>query len=136
MAILLVIIVIVIVVAVTIVTAGGALAALGPIATIAAGAAIGAVVGAVTSGLLAIAGNLWSNQSWSKGVLHAMAVGAITGAIGGGIGAGVGLGVGFLAQGATKAVQVGAQFVAGMITAGGLDVVTQHDGRVSFEHFS
>jgi hypothetical protein len=136
-AILLVIIVIVIVIAVTIATAGGALAGLGVLGTIAAGAAIGAAVGAVTSGLLAIAGNLWSNRSWSHGVLHAMAVGAITGAIGGAVGAGAGLGVGALVKGASSAVQVAAQFGTAMVTAGGLDVVTQYVmGGLSFEHFS
>jgi uncharacterized protein DUF4157 len=137
LAVVLVIIVVVIVIAVTIATAGGALAALGPLATIAAGAAIGAAVGAVTSGLLAIAGNLWSNQDWSKGVGRAVAVGAITGALGGALGAGAGLAVGAAVKGASAAVQVAAQFGAAMVTAGGLDVVTQYVmGGFSFENFS
>jgi hypothetical protein len=125
-AILLVIIVIVIVIAVTIATAGGALAGLGVLATIAAGAAIGAVVGAVTSGLLAIASNLWNNRSWTKGVGEAILVGAITGAIGGAIGAAAGAGVGAIFSASSKAVQVGMQFLTAMVTAGGLDVITQY----------
>jgi hypothetical protein len=136
-AILLVIIVIVIVIAVTIATAGGALAGLGVLATIAAGAAIGAVVGAVTSGLLAIASNLWNNRSWTQGVGQAILIGAITGAIGGGIGAAAGAGVGAIFSASTKAVQVGAQFVTAMVTAGGMDVVTQYVmGGMSWDHFS
>jgi hypothetical protein len=137
LAVVLVIIVVVIVIAVTIATAGGALAALGPIATIAAGAAIGAAVGAVTSGLLTIAGNLWSNQDWTEGVGEAILVGAITGALGGAVGAGAGLAVGAVFRGASAAVQVAAQFGAAMVTAGGLDVVTQYVmGGFSFDNFS
>src|SRR5690606_20047275 len=115
-----------IVIAVTILTAG---LALGPIATIAVGIAIGAAVGAVTSGLLAVAGNLWSNRSWSQGVGHAILVGAITGAIGGGIGAGVGL----VFKGASVAVQLG----AALVTSAALDVATQYVlGGFSFDKFS
>jgi hypothetical protein len=137
LAVVLIIIVIVIVIAVIVVTAGGALAALGPLATIAAGALIGAAVGAVTSGLIAIATNLWSNRRWSQGVLKAVAIGAVTGFIGGGIGAAAGVGAGIVFQGATKAVQVAAQFGAAMLTAGGMDVVTQYvTGGFSFDHFS
>jgi hypothetical protein len=137
-AIVLVIIVVVIVIAVIVASGGAAMAALvaaaGPI-----GAAIlvGAAVGAVTSGLLAVASNLWNNRSWSQGVLKAVAIGAITGAIGGGIGAAAGLGAGVLVQGASKAVQVAAQLGAAMVTAGGLDVVTQYVlGGFKFDHFS
>src|SRR5262249_6520063 len=54
-AVLLVILVIVIVIAVTVLTAG---MALGPLAMIGAGILIGAAVGAATSALLALAGNL------------------------------------------------------------------------------
>jgi len=129
LAVVLVIIVVVIVIAVTIATAGGALAALGPIATIAAGAAIGAAVGAVTSGLLAVASNLWNNRSWTQGVGKAILIGAITGAIGGFIGAGVGV--------ALKGFLMAVQFGAALVTAGGLDVVTQYVmGGFSFDHFS
>jgi hypothetical protein len=125
-AILLVIIVIVIIIAVTILTAG---MALGPLAMIGAGILIGAAVGAVTSGLLAIAGNLWSNQRWSVGVGHAVLVGAITGAVGGGIGAGAGLAF----KGAAVAVQYGAAMVtAGLLDAGGQFVA----GGFSFKAFS
>jgi hypothetical protein len=125
-AILLVIIVIVIIIAVTVLTAG---MALGPLAMIGAGILIGAAVGAVTSGLLAIAGNLWSNQRWDVGVGHAILVGAITGAIGGGIGAGAGLAF----KGASLAVQYGAAMItAGLLDAGGQFVM----GGFSFKNFS
>jgi hypothetical protein len=125
-AILLVIIVIVIIIAVTVLTAG---MALGPLAMIGAGILIGAAVGAVTSGLLAIAGNLWSNQEWSTGVAHAVLVGAITGAIGGGIGAGAGL--------AFKGFSVAVQYGAAMVTAGVLDAAGQFVmNGFSFKNFS
>ena len=128
-AILLIILVVVIIIAVTVVTAGGALAALGPIATIAVGAAIGAAVGAITSGLLAIAGNLMSNRTWHEGVGRAVLIGAVTGAIGGGLGAGVGLAL----RGASVAIQYGAQFVL----AGGLNAATQFVlNGFTFENFS
>jgi hypothetical protein len=125
-AILLVIVVIAIIIAVTVLTAG---MALGPLAMIGAGILIGAAVGAVTSGLLAIAGNLWSNQRWGVGVGHAVLVGAITGAIGGGIGAGAGLAL----KGFSVAVQYGAAMVtAGLLDAGGQFVM----GGFSFKSFS
>lgn len=129
-AILLVIIVLVIVIAVIVFTGGTALAGLGPLATVLAGAAIGAVVGAVTSGLLAIAGDLWSNRALSASRIgRAMLIGAITGAIGGGIGAGVGL--------ALKGFSLVVQYGAAMALAGGLDVVTQFVlGGLSFDSFS
>jgi hypothetical protein len=125
-AVLLVILVIVIVIAVTILTAG---MALGPLAMIGAGILIGAAVGAVTSGLLAMAGNLWSNQDVMKGVGHAVLVGAITGAIGGGIGAGVGL--------ALKSASIVVQYGAAMLTAGVLDAGGQFiANKGSFKNFS
>jgi hypothetical protein len=125
-AILLVILVIVIIIAVTVLTAG---MALGPLAMIGAGILIGAAVGAVTSGLLALAGNLWSNKPTWQGVGQAVLVGAITGAIGGGIGAGVGLAF----KGASLAVQYG----AAMVTSGLLDVGGQFImGGLSFKNFS
>jgi Domain of unknown function (DUF4157) len=131
LAVVLVIIVIIIVIAVIIATAGAGLGIL-------AAAAIGAGVGAVTSGLLYLASNLWSNQDITlKGLGKAVLIGAVTGFIGGGIGAAAGAGAGVLFQGATKAVQVAAQFGAAMISAGGVDVVTQYVmAGFSFKNFS
>jgi hypothetical protein len=107
---------------VTILTAG---ASLGFLAVV----LIGAAVGAVTSGLLAVAGNLWNNREWDTGVAHAVLVGAITGAVGGGIGAGVGMAF----KGASLAVQYG----AAMVTAGVLDAAGQFVmGGFSFKKFS
>jgi hypothetical protein len=125
-AVLLVILVIVIVIAVTVLTAG---MALGPLAMIGAGILIGAAVGAATSALLALAGNLWSNRPTWQGVGKAALRGAISGAIGGGIGAGVGAAF----QGASIAVQYG----AAMVTAGVLNVGEQYiEGGLSFHNFS
>ncbi|MCG8423493.1 MAG: DUF4157 domain-containing protein, partial [Proteobacteria bacterium] len=136
---LLVIIVIIIVIAVTVITAGAAgpviVAALG--GPLLAGAIIGAAVGAVVSGLLAMASNLWNNRDVMEGVGQAVLVGFITGAAGGFIGAAAGAGAGILFQGASKAVQTAAQFGAAMISAGGFDVVTQYVmGGFSFDNFS
>ncbi len=129
-AVLLVILVIVIVIAVIVATGGAAMAALvaaaGPIG---AGIIVGAAVGAVTSGLLAVAGNLWSNRSWSQGVGQAMLEGAITGAIGGGLGAAAGL--------ATRTASVAVRLGAQLVVAGGVNTGVQlfHSGG-SFENFS
>ena len=137
LAVLLVVVVIVIVIAVTVVTAGGALAGLGPLAAIGAGALIGAAVGAVTSGLITMAQNLWTNQDVMTGVGKAMLIGAATGFIGGGLGAAAGAGVGAIFSTASKGVQVAAQFATAMITGGGFDVVSQYVmGGFSFENFS
>jgi hypothetical protein len=72
-----------------------------------------------------------------KGVGKAILVGAITGAAGGFIGAAAGAGAGVLFQGASKGVQIAAQFGAAMVSVGGFDVVTQYvmDG-FSFKNFS
>jgi hypothetical protein len=126
-AILLIIIVIVIVIAVTILTAG---MALGPLATIGVGILIGAAVGAVTSALITIASDLWSNRALSASRIgHAALVGAITGAIGGGIGAGAGL--------LFKSASVAVQFASTMVVSAAIDVGTQYFmGGRSFKNFS
>jgi hypothetical protein len=127
-AILLIIVVIVIVVAVTILTAG---AGLGLLAVI----AIGAVVGAVTSGLITMATNLWTNQDVMQGVGEAMIMGAITGAAGGVIGMGVGAVVGKVAG---TAISVAAkEIVTVILSTAIIDVGTQlYEGKGSLKNFS
>ena len=134
-AVLLIIIVIVIVIAVTVLTAG---AGLGLLAVI----ALGAVVGAVTSGLIAMASNLWTNQSVMKGVGKAVLIGAITGAAGGaigmGIGAVVGKAAGIVGELASVTISKAAVEVAStMIAAAVIDVGSQFvEGGFSFKKFS
>jgi len=127
-AILLIIVVIVIVIAVTILTAG---AGLGLLAVI----AIGAVVGAVTSGLITMATNLWTNQDVMQGVGEAMIMGAITGAAGGVIGMGVGAVVGKVAG---TAISVAAkEIVTVILSTAIIDVGTQlYEGKGSLKNFS
>jgi hypothetical protein len=127
-AVLLIIVVIVIVIVVTVLTAG---AGLGLLAVI----ALGAVVGAVTSGLIAMATNLWTNQAVTKGVAHAMLAGAIAGAAGGVIGMGVGAIVGKVAG---TALSVAAkEFATVMISTAVIDVGSQFfEGGFSFKKFS
>ena len=121
-AILLVILVIVIIIAVTILTAG---MALGPLALI----GLGALVGGLTAGLIALASNLWNNRPTWQGVFKAVLIGAITGAIGGAAGAGAGA----LFKGSSLVVQYG----AAMVTSGLLDVGGQFVlGGLSFKNFS
>lgn len=130
LAVVLVIIVVVIVIAVIVASGGTAMAALvaaaGPIG---AGILVGAAVGAVTSGLLAVAGNLWSNRDWTEGVGEAMLVGAITGAVGGGVGAGVGVAL----KGASTAVQIGADLLSNVALDLGTQFVT---GGFSLDNFA
>ena len=69
------IIVVVAVIVVTVLSAG----ALGPVGVVLLGAALGAAAGAVQT----IANNLIDGEPWSKGVVKAMIVGAVSGAVGG-----------------------------------------------------
>jgi hypothetical protein len=125
---LLIVLVVLIVIAVTVLTAG---AGLGLLAVI----ALGAVVGAVTAGLITMAQNLLSNQSVTKGLVKAMIVGAITGAAGGAIGMGIGSALGKVA-GAIGG-KVVAELGATLITAAVMDVGSQfYEGGFSFKHFS
>jgi hypothetical protein len=125
---LLIILVVLIVIAVTVLTAG---AGLGLLAVI----ALGAVVGAVTAGLITMAQNLLSNQDVTKGLVKAMIVGAITGAAGGALGMGIGSALGKVA-GAIGG-KVVAELGATLITAAVMDVGSQfYEGGFSFKHFS
>lgn len=49
---------------------------------------VGAVVGAVTAGLIQIINNWAAGEEWDKGLVQAMVIGAVGGALGGAIGAG------------------------------------------------
>jgi vacuolar-type H+-ATPase subunit H len=134
-AILLIIVVIIIVIAVTVLTAG---AGLGLLAVI----ALGAVVGAVTSGLIAMATNLWTNQAVMKGVGKAVLIGAVTGAAGGAIGMGVGALVGKAAGalGSLASVTISkaaVEVASTMISTAVIDVGSQFiEGGFSFKNFS
>ena len=127
-AILLIIVVIVIVIAVTILTAGAGLGLLGVMA-------LGAVVGAVTSGLITMATNLWTNQKVTKGVVRAMVIGAVTGAAGGAIGMGVGAVVGKVAGAALSVAAK--EIVTVVLSTAIIDVGTQfYEGGFSLKNFS
>jgi hypothetical protein len=142
-AVALIILVVVIIIAVIIVSGGTALgpliAATGPIL---AAAIVGAAVGAVTSGLIYAATNLWSNTDLTWGGLGtAVAVGAVTGAIGGGLGAWAGAAVGgwtgVVAGARLTATQLAAQLASASVVAAGVDAATQfYMGGFSFEHYS
>jgi hypothetical protein len=134
-AVLLVIVVIIIVIAVTVLTAG---AGLGLLAVV----ALGAVVGAVTSGLIAIASNLWSNQPWHQGVVKAMVVGAIAGAAGGAIGMGIGAALGKAAPLVASLIgqtvpKVATEIASTIISTAVIDVASQfYEGGFSLKNFS
>lgn len=110
-------------------------AALISIATLGAGASlfavilVGALVGAVSGGLIQIINNWASGEAWHTGLAQAMIMGAIGGAIGGGLG----FAGGALAAGAAQA---GARVVTQLAITVGADLVaeglTQTIGYVAF----
>jgi hypothetical protein len=110
-------------------------AALISIATLGAGASlfaiilVGALVGAVSAGLIQILNNWSSGESWHKGLVQAMIMGAIGGAIGGGLGfAGGALVQGAAAAGAGRLIQFGITIGADVLSEG----LTQTVGYVAF----
>ena len=134
----LIIIVVIIVIAVVVASGGAALAPLGALMASLGPILTGAIVGAITSGLLYMATNLLNNEAITLGGLAtAVAIGAVTGAIGGGLGARAGALVGASLRGASAAAQVGGQLAAALGLGVGLDVATQFVmGGFSFDHFS
>ena len=134
----LIIIVVIIVIAVVVASGGAALAPLGALMASLGPILTGAIVGAITSGLLYMATNLLNNDAITLGGLAtAVAIGAVTGAIGGGLGARAGALVGASLRGASAAAQVGGQLAAALGLGVGLDVATQFVmGGFSFDHFS
>src|SRR5207302_3150575 len=127
-AILLIIIVIVIVIAVTVLTAGAGLGLIGVLV-------LGAVVGGVTSGLIAIATNLWNNQPWHEGAGKAILIGAITGAAGCALGMGIGSVAGKVIGGVLSKAAV--EVVSLVASTAVMDVGSQfYAGGFSFKKFS
>ncbi len=113
-AIILVIVVIIAAAVISIVTLGAG-------ASLFAIILVGALVGAVSAGLIQIINNWASGEEWHQGVVQAMVIGAIGGAIGGGLGfAGGALAAGAAAGGARVATQlaitVGSDLVAEGLT--------------------
>ena len=92
---------------------GAAAAALGASAGVATavGAIVGgAIVGALSSGAMTLVQNWASGQRLTKGLGHAMLIGALTGAAGGAIGLGVNAGLNAALSGGRLAMSAGAQF--------------------------
>ncbi len=138
LAIVLFVVVILIVVAVIVASGGAALAPLGALITALGPILTGAIVGAITSGLLYMATSLWRNDeiTWS-GLGMAVLLGAATGALGGGLGAWAGSAVGAALSTASRVAQVAGQLAAAMGVGVGLDVATQFVmGGLSFDRFS
>jgi hypothetical protein len=138
LAIVLFVVVILIVVAVIVASGGAALAPLGALITALGPILTGAIVGAITSGLLYMATSLWRNDEITWGGLGmAVLLGAATGALGGGIGAWAGSAVGAALSTASRVAQVAGQLAAALGVGAGLDVVTQFVmGGLSFDRFS
>jgi hypothetical protein len=90
---------------------------------------VGALVGAVSAGLIQIINNWASGEEWHAGLAQAMIMGAIGGAIGGGLGfAGGALASGAAAVGARAATQFAIQVGADLVSEG----ITQTIGYVAF----
>ena len=105
------------------------------IATLGAGAGffamvlVGALVGAISAGLIQILTNWSSGEAWHEGLVRAMVMGAVGGAIGGALGyAGGALVQGAAAAGARAVTQFGIQLGADIISEG----LTQTFGYVAY----
>ena len=126
-AIVLIIVVIIAAAVISIVTLGAG-------ASLFAMVVVGALVGAVSAGLIQILNNWSSGESWHKGVAQAMIMGAIGGAIGGGLGfAGGALAQGAAAAGAGRVAQFGIKLGFDLLSEG----LTQSAGNVIYgQNFS
>ncbi len=90
---------------------------------------VGALVGAVSGGLIQIINNWASGEAWDKGLVQAMVMGAIGGAIGGGLGfAGGALASGAAAAGARAVTQFAITVGADLVSEG----ITQTIGYFAF----
>jgi Domain of unknown function (DUF4157) len=90
---------------------------------------VGALVGAVSAGLIQIINNWASGEEWHAGLAQAMIMGALGGAIGGGLGfAGGALVQGAAAAGARVVTQLAIQVGADLVSEG----ITQTIGYVAF----
>ena len=122
LAIVLIIVVIIIATAISIVTLGAG-------ASLFAIILVGALVGAVSAGLIQVLNNWASGEDLSQGVLQAMVMGAVGGAIGGALGfAGGALAAGAAAAGARVATQLVITLSADLVAEG----LTQTFGYVAF----
>ena len=80
---------------------------------------VGAIVGAITAGLIQVINNWASGEEWDKGLVQAMVIGAVGGALGGAIGAGAN----GIAQAAVQgAVRAGASTAARMAINVGINL--------------
>lgn len=121
-AIILVILVIIAAAVISIVTLGAG-------ASLFAVILVGALVGAVSGGLIQLINNWASGEAWHQGLVQAMVMGAIGGAIGGGLGfAGGALSAAAGAAGARVATQVAITVGADLLAEG----LTQTVGYVAF----
>lgn len=90
---------------------------------------VGALVGAVSAGLIQIINNWASGEAWHTGVVQAMIIGAVGGAIGGGLGfAGGALAAGAAAGGARVVTQLAITVGSDLLAEG----LTQTFGYVAF----
>ena len=122
LAIVLIIVVIIAAAVISIVTLGAG-------ASLFAVILVGALVGAVSAGLIQILNNWASGETWHQGLVQAMVMGAIGGAIGGGLGfAGGALASGAAAAGARVATQLAITVSADLVAEG----VTQTIGYFAF----
>ncbi|MCG8424934.1 MAG: DUF4157 domain-containing protein [Proteobacteria bacterium] len=83
---------------------------------------VGAIVGAISAGLIQIINNWASGQEWHQGLVQAVIMGAVGGALGGGIGFGAGAAAGALSAGAgavaRTAINIGVNLAGDMISEG------------------
>jgi hypothetical protein len=122
LAIVLIIIVVIIATAISIVTLGAG-------ASLFAVILVGALVGAVSAGLIQVINNWASGEDLTQGVGQAMIMGAIGGAIGGALGfAGGALAAGAATAGARVATQLAITLTADLVAEG----LTQTVGYVAF----
>lgn len=130
LAIVLIVLVIIASIVVTVLTLGAG-------APLLAVVLVGAVVGAVTAGLIQIINNWAAGEEWDKGLVQAMVIGAVGGALGGAIGAGANGIAQAAVQGALRAgssvfvqraISVGINLAGDMLAEGG----TQLFGYVAF----
>lgn len=80
-AVVLIVLVIIVSIVVTVLTLGAG-------APFLAVVLVGAIVGAITAGLIQVINNWAAGEEWSQGLVQAMVIGAVGGALGGAIGAG------------------------------------------------
>ncbi|MBS0168375.1 MAG: DUF4157 domain-containing protein [Nitrospira sp.] len=121
-AIVLIIVVIIVAAVISIVTLGAG-------ASLFAVILVGALVGAVSAGLIQILNNWASGEIWHEGLVTAMVMGAIGGAIGGGLGfAGGALASGAAAAGARAVTQLAITVTSDLVAEG----LTQTVGYFAF----